>query len=138
MNQINQMYAYVQIPLKMAGQNAHSDLYVYTDKRKKQEKDGELTAFLHLDLDHLGSTDVSIKLLQKQVSTNFYLADDASYELILANMDKLKKRLEEKGFQAKIQVTNQEEKVNFVENLLNQGSSSGRGMVHRYSFDVRA
>lgn len=138
MNQINQTYAYVQIPLKMAGQNAHSDLYVYTDRRKKQEKDGELTAFLHLDLDHLGSADVSIKLRQTQVATNFYLADDASYHLILENMDILRERLEAKGFQAKIQVKNQEEKVNFVENLLSQGGSSARGMVHRYSFDVRA
>lgn len=138
MHQLNQVYAYVQIPLKFAGQNAHSDLYVYTDKRKAREKDGELTAFLHLDLDHLGSTDVSIKLRQKNVSTNFYLADDVSYDLILGNMDMLVQRLEAKGYQAKIQVTNQEEKVNFVEDMLNQGSVSAGGMVHRYSFDVRA
>lgn len=138
MHQLNQTYAYVQIPLKFAGQNAHSDLYVYTDKRKAREKDGELTAFLHLDLDHLGSTDVSVKLCQKKVSTNFYLADDASYDLILKHMDLLIRRLEEKGYQAKVNVTNQEEKVNFVEDMLKQGASSPTGMVHRYSFDVRA
>ncbi len=138
MNQLNQTYAYVQIPLKLAGQNAHSDLYVYTDKRKRQEKDGDLTAFLHLDLEHLGSTDVSIKLHQKNVTTNFYLADNTSYQLILDHMDLLEKRLEEKGYQAKIQVINQEEKVNFVEDLLKQGTPSMGGMVHRYSFDVRA
>ena len=93
MNQLNQTYAYVQIPLKMAGQNAHSDLYVYTDKRKKHEKDGELTAFLHLDLDHLGSTDVSVKMRQKKVSTNFYLKDDISYQLLLEHLDELERRL---------------------------------------------
>lgn len=138
MNQINQTYAYVQIPLKMAGQNAHSDLYVYTDKRKIQEKDGELTAFLHLDMEHLGSTDVSIKLYQKKVTTNFYLDDDTSYQLVLEHLDILEKRLEEKGYNAKIQVINQDEKPNFVENLLTQGAPSAGGMVHRYSFDVRA
>lgn len=138
MTHLNQTYAYVQLPLKLAGQNAHSDLYVYTDKRKVQERDGELTAFLHLDLDHLGSTDVSIKLHQKKVTTNFYLADDTSYQLILEHMDILEKRLEEKGYYAKIQVINQEEKVNFVEDLLKQGAPSAGGMVHRYSFDVRA
>lgn len=138
MHQINQAYAYVQIPLKLAGQNAHSDLYVYTDKRKAREKDGELTAFLHLDLDHLGSTDVSVRLRQKKVSANFYLADDASYDLILEHMDLLVQRLEAKGYQAKVQVTNQEEKVNFVEDMLKQGAPSAGGMVHRYSFDVRA
>lgn len=138
MNQLNQTYAYVQIPLKMAGQNAHSDLYVYTDKRKKHEKDGELTAFLHLDLDHLGSTDVSVKMRQKKVSTNFYLKDDISYQLLLEHLDELEQRLENKGYQVKIHVSNQEEKVNFVEDMIKQGAPSAGGMVHRYSFDVRA
>lgn len=138
MNQLNQTYAYVQIPLKMAGQNAHSDLYVYTDKRKKHEKDGELTAFLHLDLDHLGSTDVSVKMRQKKVSTNFYLKDDISYQLLLEHLDELERRLENKGYQVKIHVSNQEEKVNFVEDMIKQGVPSAGGMVHRYSFDVRA
>ena len=138
MNQINQTYAYVQIPLKLAGQNAHSDLYVYTDKRKARQKDGELTAFLHLDLEHLGSTDVSIKMHQKKVATNFYLKDDVSYQLLLEHLDELEQRLIEKGYHAKIHVENQEEKVNFVEDLLKQGAPSAGGMVHRYSFDVRA
>lgn len=138
MNQLNQTYAYVQIPLKLAGQNAHSDLYVYTDKRKKREKGDELTAFLHLDLDHLGSTDVSIKLRSRQVATDFYLADDISYQLLSRHIELLKKRLLEKGYQAKIHISNQEEKVNFVEDLLKQGTPSAGGMVHRYSFDVRA
>ena len=138
MNQLNQAYAYVQIPLKFAGQNAHSDLYVYTDKRKMREKDGELSAFLHLDLDHLGSTDVSIKMVQKNVATNFYLADDMSYQLILENMEILEERLAKKGYQVKIQVMNQEENVNFVEDILKQQTPSAGGMVHRYSFDVRA
>lgn len=138
MNQLNQAYAYVQIPLKFAGQNAHSDLYVYTDKRKVREKDGELSAFLHLDLDHLGSTDVSIKMMQKNVATNFYLADDMSYQLILDNMEILEERLAKKGYQVKIQVMNQEENVNFVEDILKQQTPSAGGMVHRYSFDVRA
>lgn len=138
MNQLNQTYAYVQIPLKFAGQNAHSDLYVYTDKKKMREKDGELSAFLHLDLDHLGSTDVSIKLLQKNVATNFYLSDDMSYQLILENMEILEERLAKKGYQVKIQVMNQEENVNFVEDILKRQTPSAGGMVHRYSFDVRA
>lgn len=138
MNQLNQTYAYVQIPLKLAGQNAHSDLYVYTDKRKARQKDGELTAFLHLDLDHLGSTDVSIKLHQKKVTTNFYIKDDVSYQLLMDHLDELERRLNEKGYHAKIHVENQEEKVNFVEDLLKQGTPSAGGMVHRYSFDVRA
>ena len=138
MNQLNHTCAYMQIPLKLSGQNAHSDLYVYTGGRKHHDAEEELTAFLHLDLEHLGSTDVSVKLRKKQVTTNFYLADDASYQLILDHMDILEERLEQKGYQVKISVTNQEEKVNFVEDMLKQKTPSAGGMVHRYSFDVRA
>ena len=32
MNQINQVYTYVQLPLKLSGQNASGDLYVYTNR----------------------------------------------------------------------------------------------------------
>ena len=138
MNQLNHTCAYMQIPLKLSGQNAHSDLYVYTGGRKHHDADEELTAFLHLDLEHLGSTDVSVKLRKRQVTTNFYLADDASYQLILDHMDILEERLEQKGYQVKISVTNQEEKMNFVEDMLKQKTPSAGGMVHRYSFDVRA
>lgn len=137
-NQLNHTCAYMQIPLKLSGQNAHSDLYVYTGGRKHHDADEELTAFLHLDLEHLGSTDVSVKLHKKQVTTNFYLADDASYQLILDHMDILEERLEQKGYQVKISVTTQEEKMNFVEDMLKQKTPSAGGMVHRYSFDVRA
>ena len=87
MNQINQAYTYVQIPLQMSGQNASAELFVYTNKKALAEGDRELTAFLHLDLDHLGATDVSVKMKNKQVSTNFYLDDDASYQLISLNVD---------------------------------------------------
>lgn len=138
MNQLNHTCAYMQIPLKLSGQNAHCDLYVYTGGRKHHDADEELTAFLHLDLEHLGSTDVSVKLRKKQVTTNFYLADDASYQLILDHMDILEERLEQKGYQVKISVTTQEEKMNFVEDMLKQKTPSAGGMVHRYSFDVRA
>lgn len=137
MNQINQAYTYLQLPLKMAGQNAHSDLYVYTNKKNLQDKDGELTAFLHLDLEHLGSTDVSIRMKGKQVHTDFFLADDKSYDLILLHMDELEERLRNKGYSCTIQVQNKEKKVNFVEDFLKKDQPS-TGRLHRYSFDVRA
>ena len=137
MNQINQAYTYLQLPLKMAGQNAHSDLYVYTNKKNLQDKDGELTAFLHLDLEHLGSTDVSVRMKGKQVHTDFFLADDESYDLIFLHMDELEERLRNKGYSCTIQVQNKEKKVNFVEDFLKKDQPS-TGKLHRYSFDVRA
>lgn len=137
MNQINQAYTYVQIPLQMSGQNASAELFVYTNKKALAEGDRELTAFLHLDLDHLGATDVSVKMKNKQVSTNFYLDDDASYQLISLNIDRLEKRLQEKGYQCKVSVTNEAKHVNFVKNFLKKDQPSA-GQLHRYSFDMRA
>ena len=137
MNQINQAYTYVQIPLQMSGRNASAELFVYTNKKALAEGDRELTAFLHLDLDHLGATDVSVKMKNKQVSTNFYLDDDASYELISLNIDRLEKRLQEKGYQCNVSVINEAKHVNFVENFLKKDQPSA-GQLHRYSFDMRA
>ena len=58
--------------------------------------------------------------------------------LILEHLNLLEERLKQKGYQAKIQVMNQEENVNFVEDILKRQTPSAGGMVHRYSFDVRA
>lgn len=141
MHQINQAYTYVQIPLKMANQNAHSDLYVYTNKRNLRKREGELSAFLHLELENLGTTDVSIKMLDKNISTKFYLEDDASYDLIQAHLPQLEERLEKLGYNCQITVENREQKVDFVEDFLQKSQpqkAANRGMVHRYSFDVRA
>lgn len=139
MNQLNQMYTYVQIPLKMAGQQANADLYVYTNKKRMSDPEGELTAFLHLDLKNLGETDVSVKMhpATKRVKTNFYLKDDAAYDLIERNLPVLEYRLKKKGYQCEVAVTNEGKSVNFVEDFLEKDHRTA-GTVHRYSFDVRA
>ncbi len=137
MNQINQAYTYVQLPLKLSGQNATGDLYVYTNKKNLNDPEAELTAFLHLDLDHLGSTDVSICMKDKNVKTNFYIADDASYDLIEKHLPVLEKRLAQKGYRCSITMSKEEKKVEFVEDFL-QHDMPQAGTVHRYSFDVRA
>ena len=138
MNDINQAFTYVQIPLKMSGQNANGDLYVYTNKKNLKDPDGELTAFLHLDMDNLGSTDVAVKMIKKNVTTDFFLKDDISYKLIEENMPKLKERLNKLGFSVTINVSNEDKKPNFVNDFLEKDMAKPTGQVHRYSFDVRA
>ena len=137
MNVLNQTYTYMQIPLKMAHQNAKGDLYVYTNKKKLAEKDGELSAFLHLDMEHLGSTDVSVKMHGKNVGTRFYLSDKASYQVVEAHVPLLQQQLEKLGYQCRIDVENEEKKVDLVNDFLKKDKPAG-GMVHRYSFDMRA
>ena len=134
MNQINQLYNYVQLPLRLHGQNAHSDLYVYTNKKKLMDKEGELSALLHLDLEYLGTTDVQIKMLGSRVTTNFYLSDDDALRLVEQHIDDLQKRLEEKGYQCSIRLEKQVQETDFVQDFLER--EAPLGALQRYSFDV--
>ena len=52
---------------------------------------------LHLDMEQLGSTDVSVRMQNRSVRTNFYLEDDASYDLVEKHLEVLNKRLKSKG-----------------------------------------
>ena len=137
MNQLNQAYTYVQVPLKMSGQNANGELYVYTNKKNLRDPDAELSAFLHLDLEHLGSTDVSVKMQHRNVKTNFYMADDASYDLVEKYLPILEQKLKDKGYQCTITMTKEEKKVSFGDDFLRKDMPQP-GTLHRYSFDVRA
>lgn len=140
MNEVNHIYNYVQIPLKLNGQNANGDLYVYTNKRKPREENGELSAFLHLDMEHLGSTDVYVKMKGKAVDTNFSFSDDASFELVQKYLPILDAKLTALGYNPTITVNNEAKKIDFVEDFLKKDLPGGgsAGVVHRYSFDVRA
>ncbi len=137
MNQVNNVYTYVQIPMKMNGHSASGQLYVYTNKKNITDPDKELSAFLHLDMDNLGATDVSIKMLKKEVSTNFYMDNDESYILIERFLPKLEEKLRNKGYSCKLSVVNEKHHVNFVDDFLKKDLPPA-GQLHRYSFDMRA
>ena len=137
MNQMNQIYHYVQLPLKLSGQNANGELYVYANRKNLRDPDAELTAFLHLDMEQLGSTDVSVRMQNRSVRTNFYLEDDASYDLVEKHLEVLNKRLKSKGYQSSITVTHEKKDISFKENIVKKGKATV-GSLHRYSFDVRA
>ena len=137
MTQMNQIYHYVQLPLKMSGQNANGELYVYANRKNLRDPDAELTAFLHLDMEQLGSTDVSVRMQNRSVRTNFYLEDDASYDLVEKHLEVLNKRLKSKGYQSSITVTHEKKDISFKENIVKKGKATV-GSLHRYSFDVRA
>ena len=137
MNQINEAYTYVQVPLKMNEKNASGQLYVYTNKKSMSNPDKELSAFLHLDLEHLGGTDVSIKMLHRKVTTNFYLDSDESYALVKQFLPVLEERLQDKGYNCELNVNSGSKQMNFVAGFLKKDLPP-TGQVHRYSFDIRA
>lgn len=138
MNQINQMFNYVQLPLKLSNSQAHGDLYVYTNKKNMARRDGMLTAFLHLDMDHLGSLDVSISLQteRNQVTTKFYLDED-SIALVEGHIDELAQRLSKKGYQCKNMILEKEEDKTVLERMEEQ-VAGGNAVLGYRTFDTRA
>jgi len=142
MNSANEMYNFIQIPLKMYNQNTDSMLYVRQNKKASYEQGEEITAFLHFDMEYLGSTDVFISLKESKVGCKWNLASEDSMKLIEDNLDILTERLAKKGFSVTSEVTCGEPKKSFVEDFLGAApvstENTSEGIVHRYSFDMRA
>ena len=140
MNQMNHLYTYVQLPLKMLGNNAHGDLYVYTNKKSLAAKDGQVSALLHLDMEHLGPLDVYVTMKDKQVATNFTVMDDSILDLIEKHIHILNKRLEDRGYSLKAQMhikeETAEEETSVMQTLLHQQKNIS--VLSRTSFDMRA
>lgn len=140
MNQLNQMVSYIQLPLKMAGNQAHGDLYVYTNKKNLAAKDGNVSALLHLDMAHLGALDVYVAMQQNRVSTNFTLQDESALDLIEQHISLLDERLARRGYDLKAQFHMKEEDVEeesgIMQTILNQ--SRNISVLSRTSFDIRA
>ena len=142
MNSANEMYNFVQIPLKMYNQNTDSMLYVKQNKKSSYEAGEEITAFLHFDMEYLGSTDVFISLKEANVGCKWTLASEDSMKLIEDNLDLLTERLAIKGFNVTSEVNCGEPKASNGFELFGMSSAETNdksdGLVHRYSFDMRA
>ena len=136
MNQLNQMYAYVQLPLKFRGENAHGDLYVYTNKKNLAKKEGNVSAYLHLDMEHLGTVDVYVAMEKGKINTNFYLADEKSLDLLEKHIDSLTERLTEKGYRADAKLMLKEDTGNVMEEIIQ--SDKNISLISDMCFDVRA
>ncbi len=99
MNQMNQMFQYVQLPLKFAEGHANGELYVYGNGKKLSLEDGNVSALLHLDMEYLGTVDIHVEMNpEKQVKTNFYFEDEAMLDFIYEHIDMLNERLEKRGY----------------------------------------
>lgn len=105
MNQINELYHYVQLPIKMNDGHTNGDLYVYKRKNAKTGEDGKLTALLHLSMPTLGNMDVFLSLEEGKLSTRFCLEKEEMIDFIEANIDRLNERLLKKGYQVQTSVT---------------------------------
>jgi len=141
MNQLNQMYTYVQLPLKMQNGEKNGELYVFTNKRSLAEKDGEVSALLHLTMEHLGPLDVYVRMNQGKVSTEFTVEKEETLIFLEKNMSILTDRLQKRGYDisCKMKVKDEAgEPENPVERLLTEKQNGAVSAHAQYAFDVRA
>ena len=143
MNQLNEFVNYVQLPLKMAGEDANGELYVYTNKKNLSNPDGNYSALLHLDMDHLGPMDIYVTMRDHtKVSTNFYLQTEELLDFIGSHIDELTKRLTDKGYNTTTKVTKKQpgEAIKPITDEFTKDEANVETpvVVSRMRFDVRA
>lgn len=138
LQQINQTYAYIQLPLHLRqGEHKTGELFVYTNKKNLARKDGQVSALLHLDMEHLGPLDVYVALKETKVSTKFYVQNDAILDYLEANMDVLTQRLQKRGYDCKCETTLRTELQQTAQAMAPLLKTEGSVPVAQYAFDVR-
>lgn len=138
LQQINQTYAYIQLPLHLRqGEHKTGELFVYTNKKNLARKDGQVSALLHLDMEHLGPLDVYVTLKDTKVSTKFYVQNDAILDYLEANMDVLTERLQKRGYDCKCETTLRTELQQTAQAMTPLLKTEGSVPVAQYAFDVR-
>lgn len=139
MNQMNQMFQYIQLPLKMGGGEAHGDLYVYANRKHARKEDGSVSALLHLDMEHLGPMDIHVRMKDMDVSTKFYLKDEGMIDFIAAHIHLLDERLRKRGYSFQSEMLVAEEAAGSPSVIGTMMAQEKRAtLLAQYSFDVRA
>lgn len=137
MEQLNHQMIYAQMPVRLSNKQTNSELYVYADKRKLQQKKDGISVMLHLDMDHLGATDVKVTLTGSNVHARFYLNDQDSVDIVADNMNMLAKQLADRGFSLTNEVVKRQpqESINkVVDEVIDENAEKS---IRRYTFDAR-
>ncbi len=137
MNQMNQMFTYMQVPLKMASEAQHGDLYVYTNKKKLASGDGNVSALLHLDMTHLGTLDVHVSMNPEHVvNTHFILQNEDMIDFIAEHLPELDERINRRGYRMHSDVSLNSEKKTVPEIMFDKGKNTK--LIQYTSFDAKA
>ena len=138
MNELNQTFQYVQLPLKMSGKNANGELYVYTNKKNLAKRSGTLTALLHLDMANLGSMDIKISLeTEKDILTTRFCLEEDAVSFMQEHMEELTTRLTRAGYSCKTYVEPRQEQQSVMEVIEEQSGVHVTPLSYQ-AFDIKA
>ena len=138
MQDLNQMASYIQLPIKFNENKAHGDLYVFNRKKGMPVDKDIVTAFLHLDMDNLGATDIHVTMEKNFVSIKFALDDRDSINIVEEHLPELTVKLENKGYTTAFNVEQSQEGEGTTPFDKVLETDKPQISIKRYSFDVRA
>jgi len=138
MGDLNNLASYVQIPIKLSKEEANAELYVYNKKRGKVKPGETLTAFLHLDLENLGATDINVSLTNSHVKIKFSMTDYMSARLIDKHLSELEEKLVSQGYSVMCssETVKQIEEESPARKILKNDEDVIN--IKKYLFDIRA
>ena len=138
MNELNQTFQYVQLPLKMSGKNANGELYVYTNKKNLAKKSGTITALLHLDMANLGPMDIKIALeTEKDMLTTRFCLEEDVISFMQEHMEELTGRLTRAGYSCKTYVEPRQESKSVIDAIEEQSGVHVSPLSYQ-AFDIKA
>ena len=136
MKTFNQLFTYVQLPVKLSNQITHGDLYVYTNKEKLKTGTDQISVLLHLDMDNLGPLDIHLSLRSSSIQSKFYVKKKEIKTLLMKHEDELKTSLAKIGYQLTMEIYQQTKDVDILKDLTETNTPTTQ--IKRYSFDIRA
>lgn len=139
MKTLNETFSYFQLPLKLPSQDAHSDLYVYTQKERLRQNPEKASVLLHLNMEHLGTIDIRLDRNRNDISAQFSLNDQDSVNLFRINEHMLKDALNLQGYNCLIHIQEKEQPSPTVDDFINtKVNTRATTEMKRFSFDIRA
>lgn len=139
MKTLSETFSFFQMPLKLQTQDAHSELYVYTQKQKLRQNPEKSSVLLHLDMEHLGTIDIKIDRDHNDILADFSLNDETSVQLFRTNEDLLKNALNAQGFSCQMQFKQKEDPSPSLDQFINtKVNTHATNEMKRFSFDIRA
>lgn len=133
---LQQIFHYIPIPLRLKEQVTNGELFVYKNKASRQSLEEGIKVLLHLDMEHLGSTDIFIEMKQKNITCNFYFDREDSVSFLLPYIPELEYSIEKIGYSIKATVEKKEQDTNPVEEFIKE--ERDKDGIERYNFDMRA
>jgi len=136
MDTLNNVFPYIQLPLKLNDGRTGGELYVFKNGRTTSDEKESKSVLLHLNMDSLGPTDIHMELKSGYLKLRFFCNDDTSMELLSGKVNELEGALSKKGFSMTTEFSVRTVETN---NMVEALSGGGENVPEfKYNFDIRA